>query len=250
VRRNFFRLVLAALLVLPLTGCGISQEAKKQAKVHYDLGLTYLRDDNGTMALKEFLVAADANPDDADIQAALGQSYQLKKAFPEAEKHYLKALKLRPGNPTIENNLGALYLDMKRWNDAIRYFKEAADNLLFTHPEIALTGMGFAHFQKGEYLQAVNLYKKALAIAPRYPLGHLRLGEAYFALDNTELAIEEYRKALSLAPDFFMAQYQLGLSYMKVHDSEKAKAAFREVVRLAPDTEPGQQALDYLKMLH
>ncbi len=248
--RNFFLLTLIALLLFPLAGCGISKKARNEGQVHYVLGLSYLKENNSTLALKEFLLAADANPGDPDIQAALGQSYQLKKAYPEAELHYKKALQLRPDDPQIENNLGALYLDMKRWDEAIRYFGKAADNLLFTHPEIALTGMGFAHFQKGDYLQATTLYKKALALTPRYPLGHLRLGETYAALDKPELAIAEFRKALSVAPDFPVAQYQLGLSYMKIHHFRKAETAFREVLRLAPDSDEGQRARDYLKTLH
>jgi Tfp pilus assembly protein PilF len=249
VLRNFSLLTLVALLLFSLAGCGISMKAKKAGETHYALGLSYLKENNSTLALKEFLLAADANPGDPDIQAALGQSYQLKKAFPQAEQHYKKALQLRPGDPQFENNLGALYLDMKRWDDAIHYFGKAADNLLFTHPEIALTGMGFAHFQKGDYLQATTLYKEALAFTPRYPVGRLRLGEAYAALDKPQLAIAEYRKALSAAPDFPVAQYQLGLSYMKIHEAKKAETAFREVLRLAPDSDVGQRARDYLKTL-
>jgi type IV pilus assembly protein PilF len=109
--------------------------------------------------------------------------------------------------------------------------------------------MGFAHFQKGDYLQATTLYKEALAFTPRYPVGRLRLGEAYAALDKPQLAIAEYRKALSAAPDFPVAQYQLGLSYMKIHEAKKAETAFREVLRLAPDSDVGQRARDYLKTL-
>ena len=67
-------------------------------------------------------------------------------AFPDAERHYLRAVRLDRDNPLYQNNLAALYLDMERWDDAISHFRKAADNLLFTNPEVALTGIGYAYY--------------------------------------------------------------------------------------------------------
>jgi tetratricopeptide (TPR) repeat protein len=240
---------LALLGCLGLAGCGGPRKSSNVAQVHYILGISYLQEQNVTLALKEFLLAEEVDPDDADIQASLGQAYQLKKAFDPAEKHYLRALKLRPDDPRLQNNLGSLYLDMKRWDEAGRYFQAAAGNLLFTNPEVALTGLGFAHYNQARYHEAIAAYKQALAQDARYVPAHYRLGEVYYAMDKLDFAIAAYLQALALAPNEAPIHYQLGLCYMKKNDKAKAVEAFAESIRLAPGAETARLAADYLKLL-
>lgn len=238
------------LLAIALSaGCGATVKKSQEASAHYSLGLSYLQQRNATQALKEFLLAEEANPAGVDIHSALGYTYQLKKAYPEAERHYLRALELSQNAPTHQNNLADLYLAMERWDDAIRLFREASSNLLFANPEVALTGMGYAYFQKGEYLDAVTACKKALEHRSRYPQAYLRLGEAYYALEKNDLAIKAFEEALSIAPDYAWAHYRLGLAYVKERQTDAAAASFREVTRIAPDSEAGRLAADYLEIL-
>jgi type IV pilus biogenesis/stability protein PilW len=245
--------ILWILLLFPgllLAGCaGSTQRKQTSSNVHYTLGLSYLSEKDPTGALREFLQAARDEPDNADIQAALAQAYQLKKAYPKAEQHYLKALALKPGDPEVENNLGSLYLDMQRWDDAIRYFRQAADNLLFSHPEVALTGLGVAYHQKGSDLESVHAFKEALEQAPQYLPARLHLGETYYAIGKPGLAVDQYQMVLAVAPKAAVAHFQLGLAYVKLKKKEKAIAAFKEVLNLAPDEDIGQSARDYLRML-
>jgi len=247
---NLWSIPILLLAIFLLAGCGGEKKEVDQGEAHFILGVSYLRENNPTLALKEFRLAAQSKPESAHIQAALAQAYYLKNAFPEAEEHYLKALKLDSNNSQVQNNLAALYLDMGRWNDAILYFKKAASDLTFTNAEVALTGLGYAYLQKGEYLEAVTACKEALEHNHRYPPAYLRMGEAYYALDKTDLAIEAFRQALSLAPDYSAAHYKLGLAYMKTGETGKAISSFQEVIRLAPDSEQGHLAADYLKLLH
>lgn len=241
---------LLLLLSLSLLACGGgSRKSSNVGKVHYILGLSYMQEQNITLALKEFLLAEEVDPDNADIQASLGQAYQLKKALPLAEKHYLRALKLKPDDPRLQNNIASLYLDMKRWDDAGRYFQAAASNLLFANPEVALTGLGFAHYNQGRYHDAIAAYKQALGQDPRYLQAHFRLGEAYYALDKIDLAVSAYQQAQALAPGEALVHYQLGLCFMKKNEKNKAIEAFAETIRLAPGAETARLAADYLKLL-
>lgn len=240
---------LVLLLSLSLAACGGPRKSSNVGQVHYILGLSYMQEQNITLALKEFLLAEEVDPDNADIQASLGQAYQLKKALPLAEKHYLRAVKLKPDDPRLQNNIGSLYLDMKRWDEAGRYFQTAASNLLFTNPEVALTGLGFAHYNQGRYHDAIAAYKQALGQDPRYLQAHFRLGEAYYALDKLDLAITAYQQAQALAPGEALIHYQLGLCFMKKDQKHKAIEAFAESIRLAPGAETARLAADYLKLL-
>ncbi|WP_298038525.1 tetratricopeptide repeat protein [uncultured Desulfuromonas sp.] len=243
---------LLLLLVCLTAGCGGAKKAQKKvndAEVHYILGVSYLQEGNPTLALKEFLQGERIEPGDAKLQAALGQAYHRKKAYAEAETHFQRALQLAGDDPQMQNNLGALYLDMERWDDAIVEFRRAAGNLLFLSPEVAYTGAGFAHFNKGEFQEAATAYREALDHRPTYPQAHFRLGEAYFALDRAEEAVGEFLQALDLAPNYTLAHYKLGITYLKLNRPKQARASFREVIRLAPASEAGRSAADYLKII-
>ncbi|TRO79496.1 tetratricopeptide repeat protein [Desulfuromonas acetexigens] len=248
--------VLKPLLILFLAGalaisagCGSSEKKPPKGESHYIMGLSHFRQQQLTQALKEFLLAVEANPQNADYQNGLALAYQFKKAYPEAEKHYIKALALGGDSPEHQNNLAALYLDMQRWDDAIKYFRLAASNLLFGQPERAHTGIGFAYMQKGEYLDAVGAFQQAIKENPNFALAHFRLGEVYHALDKWELAVASLRKAAELAPVVPEIRYKLGLAHMKNGQTPEALAAFEEVLRLAPTSEEAHLAKSYIEVL-
>ncbi len=243
------RVLSCLCLLLLAAGCSMGKKQANQADIHYMLGLSNLSDQNPTMALREFLQAAALDPQRADIQNGLGQAYFLKQAYPEAEQHFLRAIELDPKNPQYENNLAALYLTQQHWDEAIRHFLKAAHNLFFANPEISLTGAGFANFQKGNYVDAIGLYREAINHNPRYAQAYLRLGETYYAMDKTSLAVEEYSKALELYPGYTEAHFRLAVAYLKQHQPDQARKHFQEVLKNAPDSEFARQSTDYLKLL-
>lgn len=248
----FRKLAVSVLIVFlcVLTGCQAArQQRKNDAESHYLLGLSYLSENRTSEALKEFLQAADIDPSDAEIQSSLGYAFHLKQAYAEAEVHYQEAISLNPGDSKFKNNLGALYLDMKRWDDAIGLFRQVCADLLFTRPELAYAALGSALHGKGEYLEAVAAYTKALDLSPIYPQAHLGLGETYYALGRNDLAIEQYEAALRQAPNYTLAHYRLGLSWMKSDMKSKAADEFRAVCSLAPESPLGRLAKDHLRFL-
>lgn len=250
MKRSCVALLLLFSTLFLLFGC-ISSKDRTDGKVHYTLGLSYLREPNYSLALKEFLLAAEANPDDPNIYLSLGQTYQLMRAYDEAEKSYKKALRLSDASfaPICQNNLGALYLDMKRWDDAIFYFSKAEKNLLFQNQDIANAGIGYAHFNKGDFLTAIGFYRKSLESNPNYATAHMRLAEAYEAFGKTDLAMNEYQQVVKMAPDNAVVQFQYGLISAKLGKKSQAVQAFREVIRIAPNSEEARLALDNIKLL-
>ena len=149
------RLILTVVCLL-LVACvtTTSGPPRQEAKAHYLLGASALAENNPTKALQEFLAAEKAAPRDAEIQDGLAQAYLQKRAYELAEKHYRKAINLSDGAPQHYNNLGALYLTMERYDDAIPAFRKAAENLLFATPEVSWTGIGLAYFKNHDYAAA------------------------------------------------------------------------------------------------
>ena len=172
-----------ALLVLMVACVPVEEKrsAAEDAKYHYLLGVTALNEQNQTEALKEFLLAEKFDDEDPEIQAGLAQAYWQKKAFALSEEHFIQAIEVSDDDPKYYNNLGALYLSIERYDDAITAFRTAADNLLFDRPEIAWTGIGLAYFHKQDYPAAQRAYEKAMDLNPSYQIPLFRLGELYYS---------------------------------------------------------------------
>jgi Tfp pilus assembly protein PilF len=225
------------------------QEVGKKSEYHYMLGVSSLNEQNPTGALKEFLEAEKYDKKDPEIQAGLAQAYWLKQAHDLAEKHFLKAIKVSNEDPKYYNNLGALYLSMKRYDDAISAFRTAADNLLFDRSEVAWTGIGMANYEKQDYAAAQHAYQKALELNPGYYPASFRLGELYYNQDRPAESLDMFSHTVKLAPGLVDAHYWQGLLYMKMKEADKARKSFREVIRLAPTSDSARLATKYLKII-
>jgi tetratricopeptide (TPR) repeat protein len=242
---------LAALLPVLLSACVSSQNTppRQESKTHYLLGVSALAENNPTMALQEFLLAEKEDSDDADIQAGLARAYLEKQAYPLAEKHLKRAISLSDDAPQHHHNLGALYLSMERYDDAITEFHKAAENLLFATPEVAWTGVGLAYFKKNDYPAAESYYLKARSLNPRYSQAYFRLGELYYSQDRSTDALDAFVRTVELNPRMIEGYYWLGLAAMKTQDNVRARKAFEEVIRLAPDSEQARLSKNHLKVL-
>ena len=242
-------LVAIAASALLISACGLSESAKKQGTYHYEMGVSYFKENNMTAALTELTEAEKYFDDKADLYNYLGMAYYIKKKYEIAEQKYLKALLLNPTYSEARNSLGVNYLEMRRWDDAIYQFKLVTDDIFYPNQVAANINLGLAYFGKGDYPKSLSQLRSVVANYPRDPRGRLNLGRVYFAMDKTDLAIDEYKKALELNREYVNAYYHLGLAYLKKKESRAAMSAFQEALRLAPDSEVGQISKEYLNAL-
>lgn len=239
------------LVIVKLGACAPIEEKKpsQDAKYHYLMGASALNENNPSDALKEFLRAEEIDSNDPEIQAGLAEAYMRKRAYDLSEQHFKRALVLSNHEPKYYNNLGALYLNMERYDEAVTAFQTAAENLLFDKSEVAWTGVGFSYYQMQDYPAAERAYRKSIQVQPRYYQAYYRLGELYYAQQRPVEAADQFARSVELAPNFIEGHYWLGLAYMKIQQPAKAKTAFQEVVKLSPGHERARLARKYLDIL-
>ncbi|SNB44885.1 lipopolysaccharide assembly protein LapB [Geobacter sp. DSM 9736] len=245
---GFFRIT-PLLLFLALAGCAIGEAARKEAAYHYQMGLSYLVENNVTGALIELTEAEKLTPDDPELLNYLGLAYYRKGRFEIAESKYMRALDLKHNYSDARNNLGVTYMEMKRWDEAIREFKVVTDDIFYRDQGSATINLGLAYFGKGDLPKALSVLRSATSANPRDPRAHLHLGRVYLAQDKTELAIGAFKRAIDLQQGYVNAYYNLGLAYIKNMENGNAKDAFRMVMRLAPDSEIGQLSREHIDTL-
>lgn len=237
------------LTLIALSACVPVKNPEKDAEAQYIMGVSYLQEGNDTSALRKLLAAVEYDDSNSKYHHALAQAYQRKKAYPQAEEHYLKALKLADVAPEIRNNLASLYLDQGRWDDAIRNFDMAARDLLFDRPEVAFAGKGFAHFQKGEYAASLEAFREAQEADPNYPPIYLYSGNANFALNRIDKAVIAYNKAIALAPNYAEAYLRLGIVLLRQQKIDEARDAFEKVIDISPQSSHAVQAREQLVLI-
>jgi Tfp pilus assembly protein PilF len=209
---------LGFLSLVLLAGCAATKEAqlrKLQARSVYEAGLSHLREG----------------------RTALGLS-----ALQEA-------VALDGEEPTYQNSLGLVYLDLKRLTEALESFRKA----IALDPAYAAAhhNLGVALAESGRWEEAVREYRKALAL-PGYAitvLAYHNLGWAYYNLEKLWEAEEAFSAALRLEPAMASAHYHLGLVRLKAGRREEARAAFLRARELAPESEFGQAAGLHLRAL-
>ena len=227
---------------------GVPQD-QQQADVHYKLAMAHLEGNNPTLALKELLVAVQQDPKNSAIQVALAQTYQRKKAYSLAEKHYLTALELSGNDPLYQNNLATLYLDIEEWDKAIDYFDRASNNLLFVSAHVAVAGKAYAYFKKMDYLKALDFVTEATRMAPRYARAYFLKSQIYQSMGDLDQEEVSLSRAIDIAPRFFQARYKLAVLLLQKGDLAGAAEQLETIVEFSPTSELGYQAKGILKSL-
>lgn len=237
------------MALLLIAGCALGAASRKQATYHYQMGLSYLGENNVTGALVEFTAAEKIDADNHELQNYLGIVYFRKNKLDIAEKKYLRAIALKPDYSDARNNLAVTYLEMKRWDDAIYQLKLVTEDIFYQNQSAAGINLALAYYGKGEFAQAMATLRPLATAYPLEPMIRYHIGRTYYATDRFDLAIVEYNKAIELYPNYLQAYYSLGQVNMKLGNKKAASKAFREVIRIAPDSEMALLSREYLDLL-
>jgi tetratricopeptide (TPR) repeat protein len=160
-----------------------------------ELGLAYQLKGDPQKAQQIFEAVLGKNPKTtegqrlvAGNQVLLADIYAQQKLYGDAIRAYQQALRLEPGFAEAHNNLAWLYAtcDERNYRDpraALDHAQQAVNLTQWKQGEFIDT-LAEAHFANGDYQQAVEIQKKALALDP----------------DNKELQehMARYRKATSI----------------------------------------------------
>ena len=118
----------------------------------------------------------------------------------------------------------------------MRKASEICERLLDTHPNhpAALHVMGMAAMKTTRFLDAVDLFRRAVAGDVRNPRFRLNLGSALAALGRFEEAAACFREAISLKPGYVRAYGHLGKALQALGRADEAVGFMWQAVKLSP----------------
>lgn len=132
----------------------------------------------------------------------------------EAEELYKKALALAPHSEFPYYNLGILFKNSEKYEQALPYFEKTISinpsfNAAKGHLYEIYNNLANRAARAGKSDEAVELYKKAIANVPGSAYAHYNLGVLYKSIGKREEAKEYFKRALSIDPNMDLARKQL-----------------------------------------
>ncbi|CAK6686936.1 Tyrocidine synthase 3 [Synechococcus sp. CBW1107] len=164
----------------------------------------------------------------------------LKKADLEREiGSYQKAIKLDPRQPDwVYRNLGDALIEEGRLDEAITIYH---DGLMF-HPfnPKLYESLSAALTKGGESEQALNCWKKAIALNPALAFGNVYNQDGNdLKPERLTMALSAYQEAVSVHSQFLANIYKnLGLVQSQNGELKKAIASYRQGISLSPEFVP------------
>jgi len=217
--------VLFAALAL-FAGCKHRPTEKEQgaAETHYNLGRVAAASGSIQEAVREYQAALEL--DESFPEAHNGYGILLHISFgrlEEAIQHYKRALEIRPSYSEAKTNLGVVYLDLGKYDEAIKLFDQALNDMLYPEPYIAHGNRGWALFKKGDVSGGIESIHMAITINPKFCLGYRLLGQIHDEQGRTELACDNYGRFREACPDAAQAYYKEGVCLAKLGKLEEAR---------------------------
>jgi tetratricopeptide (TPR) repeat protein len=99
---------------------------------------------------------------------------------------------------------------------------------------VAHYNLGTALYAKGQVDEAMQHYRRAIALDPKYAAAHNNLGLALKAKGQLDEAIAAFRRAIALDPKLAVAHNNLGTALYAKGQVDEAIAAFRQAIKLDP----------------
>jgi TonB family protein len=132
-------------------------------------------------------------PKDPGLQYQLGRAYEENDEDMDALRAYERAVELKPDYGDAQAALGAVNLNLSRFDAALVAYNRAV--LLRLTPEskaAAYKDIGLIHFIRDEFREAVEPFKQSIALAPEASV-YLKLGLTYLKLGDPISALDQYR---------------------------------------------------------
>jgi Tfp pilus assembly protein PilF len=240
--------VLGLLLVL---GCssGVSSENQRKSDYHFKLGKGYFFDQNIPMALRELDMSLVMNPHNERTHFLLAFIAMGRKNYTEAVLHYKKALEAKPDYFDARENLGAAYLAMRRWVEAIATLTPLLTERLYSTPYILHNNLGLAHMGKRDLASAVEEFKKSVFLNPRFCLGLNNLGRVYVEQGDERQAVKSFQKTIERCSEYGYADpfFYLGRIYERAGRRAEALELFRQCAELGGEAAIGDRCSQRLQ---
>jgi Flp pilus assembly protein TadD len=210
-------------------------------EAHLHLGDLLMASDppNAKAAIPHLKIAADADPKEADARSLLAFAYAVLEDWPEAVKHYQKALDIKDSKETRWQLADAM---MRAGDDAAAVVEMKKLLVAYGDDPKMTVELGKRFARAKAYDECVEAHTAAIKVEAQNPELYVLRGVCHHELKAEKAARTDFEKAIAIKADYQPAYYYLGQSWLFEKRRQQAADAFEKAVKLGRDTFFGKKA--------
>jgi tetratricopeptide (TPR) repeat protein len=173
------------------------------------------------------LTAAAKAPGDAEIPYDLGRIYYQQQRHQDARRAFRQAIASDARAYKAWDNLGLTYEALGDVEEAMRHYARAMAIAQTDAPTYDVVYANYADLliKEGQYKSAFNAAAEAAQRNPRDARNFLLAGKALVRLEAIDVSIKWLTQAVTLDPDYPEPHYLLARAYRQIGAIEQAQAA-------------------------
>lgn len=179
-------------------------------------------------AIKHLKNARNIYGFDSEIYYELGLNYLLSADNENAQKNFIRTIKLEPTNKNAQIKLALTHELSGEEDMAILVY----DTIIERYPQYipAMANLASLYIEKEDYKKAINLFKRILKINEEYYRAFLGLGLCFDKMGKYILAIRFYKKYIAHKPHSQTAKSLAGRIYEIYKTKEKNNNANLKII--------------------
>ena len=201
-----------------------------------ELSMAYLEAAQFDKALDPLLKAAQLQPNNPDVHRTLGKTYFALGDYEKSARALEVAVKLEPKDFNTSFTLAITYLQQRQFTDARRVFDSMITEF-GEQPQIHIA-IGRAFREAGRLPEAIDEFKRAIALNSQFPGAHYNLGLAYLWNEGASAVASaegEFKIELAANPNDFFSNYYLGITCIFQRKWEPAIDFLTTASRIQPN---------------
>jgi protein O-mannosyl-transferase len=163
----------------------------------------------------------------------LGNAYLDLGRFKDALKAYRQTIRIQPGFADAYCNVGYACRKLGRYQDAIEAYKQAIK--INPHDANSYYNLGVSYLDIGSFQDTLEPCRQAVKIKPDYAEAYNLLGVACLDLGRYQDALESCRQAVKIKPDYAGAYYNIGIINNKLGRWQDSIEAYKQTIKIKPD---------------
>lgn len=206
-----------------------------------------------TQALSDLNRSIKINPDYAEAYFNRGNIYYRQKDLTRAIADYSEAVELNPQDEKVYSNLVAICLELKNFDKAWSYVRQAREAGFSIPPELIealktasgindkaagdLNKRGIIFVRQGKLPQAFISFSKAIEMDPFYAEAYNNRSNLYAQKGEFTKALSDLNKSIENNPEDPNAYFNRGNVYYRQNNPAQAVADYNQAIKLAPQFE-------------
>jgi len=145
----------------------VERERHTIAAVHFENGYRLLLEGKLEEAIEAYKVSIETVPS-ARSHAYLGWAYSMQGKYEEAIEECYNAIELDPDFGIAYNDIGSYLMSLSRFSEAVDWLEKAVLLENYKQKYHPFCNLALIFEKKGEWLLAMDYYKRALLLNPDY----------------------------------------------------------------------------------